>query len=457
MLQGVGQGRILSTHNYKTYINGLLDELTNTNVGTSIGPIYTGAPTCADDVILMANSSLELQTQADVVTGYAHREIYQIHPAKSRCVTFNVKFPAVINIDGQDVTSSEPAVHLGITRHSNTLSSDEVIQDRIALGRRTACSLMGAGFHGVNGISPKVSLHLYDTYVLPRVLYGLEGTILKQKHLNDLERFHKGMIRDLQSLPTRTSTSAVYLLSGQLPLEALMDIRLGTLLAMTGKDCDSILAQVGLHQLGSKNAKSHSWFVYCARRLAVYGLDPLEILMQTSSKQSIKRAIAAHWRDQLVNDARGKTTLIYVQLDGQKFDKPHPIWSCIDFIPAETRKAAVKARLLTGTYILQSTRASFNQYEVNDTCPICESEREDRPHLLLRCSAYAKIRDKYMDRIACWVPNYASLDETSRCQLILDSNFFTSRQCNRESLEAATRQYVFSVTCKRQQILNQAE
>ena len=35
-------------------------------------------------------------------------------------------------------------------------------------------SLMGAGVYGGSGLSPVVSAHLWKTYVIPRVIYGLE-------------------------------------------------------------------------------------------------------------------------------------------------------------------------------------------------------------------------------------------------------------------------------------------
>ena len=158
VIQGVGQGRILSTHNYKTYINDLLNELPCTHSGTEIGDMYTGAPTCADDVVLMANNTLDLQIQADIVSSYARRERYQIHPDKSHLVTFNLKHPVPIIIADKEVSPSEQAVHLGIPRHSNTLSPDSIVTERLSCGRKTAYSLMGTGLDGVNGLPPQSAL-----------------------------------------------------------------------------------------------------------------------------------------------------------------------------------------------------------------------------------------------------------------------------------------------------------
>ena len=48
------------------------------------------------------------------------------------------------------------------------------ITHKVQLGRRTMYSMMGAGVYGGSGLSPVVSAHLWKTYVIPRVIYGLE-------------------------------------------------------------------------------------------------------------------------------------------------------------------------------------------------------------------------------------------------------------------------------------------
>jgi hypothetical protein len=50
--------------------------------------------------------------------------------------------------------------------------------------RRTVFALMGAGLHGLNGVNPKVAIHLIQIYVMPRLLYGLEITTLRHNEIN---------------------------------------------------------------------------------------------------------------------------------------------------------------------------------------------------------------------------------------------------------------------------------
>ena len=61
--QGVGQGTISSTHNYKVYIDDLINELQQSEACLYIGEIYVGAPFCADDYIMLSTREIDLQAQ----------------------------------------------------------------------------------------------------------------------------------------------------------------------------------------------------------------------------------------------------------------------------------------------------------------------------------------------------------------------------------------------------------
>lgn len=84
---------------------------------------------------------------------------------------------------GEQVQQKNQTKHLSILRDT---SQKPYIQDKIYLGRRIAYSLMGAGFHSINGLKQSVNGKLWSTYDIPRVLYGLEVQELKQADINQL-------------------------------------------------------------------------------------------------------------------------------------------------------------------------------------------------------------------------------------------------------------------------------
>ena len=123
------------------------------------------------------------------------------------------------------LTLSDKTVHLGLTR-AGKKESEMNIKDRISLARRTSYSLINTGLHGTNGLNPKTSYVIYRTYVIPRLLYGLEITSLNKTQIKELERYHLNTLRQIQSLPKRTATASVFMLLGALPIEAELHKRL---------------------------------------------------------------------------------------------------------------------------------------------------------------------------------------------------------------------------------------
>ena len=55
------QGGILSTDCYKLYKSNALLRVEKSGCGASIGTVFCGAPTCADDVLLMTDDPGELK------------------------------------------------------------------------------------------------------------------------------------------------------------------------------------------------------------------------------------------------------------------------------------------------------------------------------------------------------------------------------------------------------------
>ena len=82
-LQGIRQGGILSTGLYKMYINDLTLLLEDSKIGTSIGTVYTGCPTVADDITLSSNGEYDAQSMLDIAYIYSSSERYIICPEKS--------------------------------------------------------------------------------------------------------------------------------------------------------------------------------------------------------------------------------------------------------------------------------------------------------------------------------------------------------------------------------------
>ena len=161
ILQGTRQGGVLSADLYELYINNLLIQLENSGCGLSIGNIYLGSPTVADDMTLLTNITQELQTMLDIANNYAVDEKYRFNPSKTD----------IVNLGGK-------------------MEDDEV-------------------HRWVLDLSPSASYAIYRCYVLPRFLYGLGSMVFTSKQISTMEASHRKILREIQSLPVRTSTAAI--------------------------------------------------------------------------------------------------------------------------------------------------------------------------------------------------------------------------------------------------------
>ena len=155
---------------------------------------------------------------------------------------------------------------------------------------------MNSGYHGTNGLSTTTSFQIYKTYVLPRLLYGLEILPLNKTHIATLEKFHKNSLRMIQSLPERTATAAVYLLLGALPVEAEMHKKqLSLLHSILNSDNNRI--QEGLNRQISVNFdNTDSFFYRVLKVLELYNLPDIislnqELPTKTAWKSLVNRTI----------------------------------------------------------------------------------------------------------------------------------------------------------------------
>jgi len=120
-----------------------------------------------------------------------------------------------------DIPNVTEATHIGLQQISNFKKSGEInVNNNIKKAQRATYSLMSSGFHGHNGLDPETTLQLTRTYITPILLYGLELILPNRTQTTKLEIFQKKLLKQLLSLPQNAPDSAIYLLTGFLPVEA---------------------------------------------------------------------------------------------------------------------------------------------------------------------------------------------------------------------------------------------
>ena len=405
--QGVRQGAILSPDLYKMYVKPLPDELKKNAIGAHIGTIYVGTLAVADDFLFLSNCPDELQIMLNLSSSFSGERRYKIHTIKTTLVSrISTRTSREKDFDRQwfigepEIGQKCETEHLGIIR-SEKNENNLNLKKRISLARRTLYALIKTGVHGCNDIDPKTSFKIYQVYVLPRLLYGLEVLSLSRKQLDELEKFHLETLKNIQSLPVRTANSIVYLLLGALPFRAELEKRQLGLLYSTLNCDNSTLNELSERQIILKN--DGSFYQRVLDTMERYGLPDTETLKTLSKDQwklIVKKAIRQHWTEQLRSEAETKSTLERCAISALRVGVTHSVWGTVKANRLDVMRGIVKARMLTGTYPLQVHRLKFNMDGVTDaTCPMCYLEDEDITHVLTRCPALCKVRNLHLAEI----------------------------------------------------------
>ena len=307
---------------------------------------------------------------------------------------------------------------------------------------------MGAGFHGLNGVGPEVSRHIWSIYVRPRLTYGLEALILSPVDIKSLEEYYRSNLRAILHLPKSTGVEALYLLAGQAPIEAQIHITTLTFFANALRREGSIEAQVIQRQLAMKNEDSLSWVWYVQNLLKLYNLpSAFTLLFQQPTKDRWKRmvkgAVLNKWEKQLKEEACKKKTLHLINLEACSLSAVHHVWRLGAADTLTVLKATTKAKLLVQRYPLFYSRTSGVNYGRN--CPLCKSEPETLAHFLLDCQELSSVRKPHINKLLR-VPDVEqhTTQADKFVKLILDPSHFICDESLLE-IESLTRDLCFAL------------
>ena len=141
------------------------------------------SPTCADDIALLTNKQADAQILTNVIDYASSMDRFTKIPIKSEILVFKTSKRTPQNIEvvykQNTITQVISLKHIGIERNQ---SNTPDIAKRIETARKTLYALLGSDMHDKNGISPAITYQMWITFVIPRLLLGMELLdIRKQK------------------------------------------------------------------------------------------------------------------------------------------------------------------------------------------------------------------------------------------------------------------------------------
>ena len=187
------------------------------------------------------------------------------------------------------------------------------------------------------------------------LLYGLEITSLRQNEMQKLESYLKKLLKQVQNLPERTANEATYLMMGRILVIGELHKRILKTFGNIIRKDNSIEKDIALRQLALKGQNSDSWFSKLDEISEKYSLNSLHDLIvnpptKSSWNRSVGTTINKYYINQMVKDAENKSSLKFLHLSEARYGHCHNIWSSCGTEPFAVIMAAVKVKLVTGTF-----------------------------------------------------------------------------------------------------------
>ncbi|VDI70552.1 Hypothetical predicted protein [Mytilus galloprovincialis] len=145
-------------------------------------------------------------------------------------------------------------------------------------------------------------------------------------------------------------------------------------------------------------------------------------------KRTIKLKVDKFWKDKTLIESERKSSLKFMNTENFEINKHHQVWKIKHLPRFELRKAIIKTRMITGTYILQADQHKFTPYTVDPTCQLCKTDNEDITHFLTTSPILSTTREKYFldirkeitDKITPAKWNCTFMSKTAIVQLLID-------------------------------------
>ena len=186
---GVKQGSVLSPTLFIAVIDSLLSFLESSGQGLTLLGLNVGCSAHADDVRAACLSLSSAQTQGDLIDAFCKANSLKLNTGKTEVIAPTKGKPRAesLNMVGDTIQIQSEAKCLGVWWKYD-LSPAKSIEERVHQARRAFFALGSIGaFHG--RLNPLTGRSLFETFVVPILLYGCETWILSESHLRTLESF----------------------------------------------------------------------------------------------------------------------------------------------------------------------------------------------------------------------------------------------------------------------------
>ena len=208
--RGTRQGSKLSPYLFNIFINQLLLDLNDCDIGVRIGDVLYNSMAYADDITIFSTNAKGLQCLIDMCTMYSDRWRFKYGIEKSKCMIIG-KSPftcePVWRLNDVSLRNVETMEILGNVFNSKGNNTSHV-DNRLNKCRQSFYGLNSLGM-SYPGAAPEVQAHLYKSICQPVLTYAMECMSYSKDQFRRMESTQGRLIKQCLGLPQSSHNTAM--------------------------------------------------------------------------------------------------------------------------------------------------------------------------------------------------------------------------------------------------------
>ncbi len=436
---GVRQGENLSPLLFSIFLNDLSAYLGKDSKGIQVEFSVEGlncyiklfALLYADDTILLSESPVDLQSMLHSLKTYCDQWKLQVNTSKTKIVIFSrglVRKPPDFNFGEHRLEIVSDYVYLGITFNFNGRFT-KAMNKQIAQAKRATYSIVAKARR--MQLPLDIQLHLFDTCILPILLYGSE--VWGFSNLKDMEIFHNQFCKHILRIGTRSINNIAIGELGRFKIEKYVKQRMLNFWVKINHGESGRISKaiyIKMRELYDSGEHKSSWIECIHSTLKDLDLEYLwdatpEQLPINSMKVLFDQKLQTHYLDLWETDISGSSAC-------DNYAKFKTALKIEDYLLLlEPRQAIPLVKFRANNHKLPIVTGRYNNTPREERiCNLCSLQSVgDEHHYLLCCEYFRVERERYIDQVYTANPNisnYKSLMGSSDIQELVNLSTFVS-------------------------------
>jgi hypothetical protein len=411
---GVKQGDNLSPTLFSIFINDLVKEINDLDLGIPLNHSRISILLYADDIVLLAKNEQDLQTMLNKLKEWCKQWRVLVNTNKSKCIHFRKgrtqRSDFVFTIGENILQTVETYKYLGVIFHEKGSFTHN--SDALSKGAGRALGSLISKVYKLKNFGFKTYTKLYESCVIPILDYS--ASVWGFKHYQTIDNVQNRAMRFFLGVHRFTPTLALIGDTGWLPSmyrRWLIMIRYwNRLLSLDNSRLTKQAFELD-YSICDKNWCSEIKSILLKLNFNTQ-YENKTIVNYIEAKEKIISYYSSIWYQdvQMVPKLRTYRTFKtnfkceeYMSLNLKRNERS---------LLAQFRCGILPLRIETGRYV--------GEEPVNRTCNLCNSQSiEDETHFLVECTAYHDIRN-YIFQNIIYLQNFTILDSKEKLVYLLN-------------------------------------